>query len=579
MRRPPSSTSPGVALLTLLSARFFSSTAVDAASTLNLKNLSHRNRIRALAEARLALTEYLHATRTLPFSLADHIASNSPISLRSFVSQISFADAIPADFRRIVRGFLAYNPVNEFGFFFESIGLDPSHPSLPSDTPLFLSDDACLLSAVSSFLRFGFPWNFLGVLYLDSPSIFSSPPGHLLHLLQRFEGLGFPRSCIIAICITFPSILRATDGDVENELLLRDLKILFVDNDLAGCAGDDVDAFIGFCKRICLFYDFGLEKGGVGELMGCSRRIFLELDELVLAQKFNFFLNLGMRMEEVGLFTLNNPVILDLDLDNADIVIPDYLVRVGLSNEEADSLMKRCPYVMGKNKLGSLPGIVKALDLNEWFLTKIVHEKNLHILSPSYTHIGSYNRNLETEFLQDLERIKLVKPHQFIGIKVDFFLSIGFGKNMITSKAIGLVSGNQEPFQERFDCLIGLGIEHNMLCRMIIAAPKLLNQCKDMLLEKVNYLSQDLGYPIEYLNIFPSFLCFDLENRVKPRYRILNWLRDTGLINKTFAPSTVIVHSEKRFIFILSNIHPAAPKQWLEQFCSHKGNNVDEEII
>lgn len=250
-----------------------------------------------------------------------------------------------------------------------------------------------------------------------------------------------------------------------------------------------------------------------------------------------------------------------------------------MRNEEADALMKRNPYVMGKNKLGSLPGIVKALGLNKWFLAKIMDEKNLHFLSPSYTHIGSFDCNLETEFLQDLKRIKLMKPLQFLGFKVDFFLSIGFGKNKITSKAIGLVSGSKEPLQERFDCLIGLGIEHSMLCRMIIAVPKLLNQCEDMLLEKVNYLSKDMGCPVEYLGSFPNFLCYDLENRVKPRFRILNWLRDTGLINKTLAPSTVITNSENRFILILSNIHPAAPKHWLEQFSSHKGHNADEETI
>ncbi|KAL0921635.1 hypothetical protein M5K25_008728 [Dendrobium thyrsiflorum] len=578
MRLLPSAYTAGAFSLFLISRRFLSSpTTTSSSSSRKLKNLHYRNRTRALAEAKLALTEYLHATRALPFTLADHIASNSPISLSTFVSQIPFNKAIPSDFPRILRNFFAYRPVNEFDFFFESIGLVPSHPSLPSGTPLFLSEDARLLAAVSSLLRFGFPWTLLGLLYLDSPSIFSSPPGHLLHRLQRFEVLGFTRVCVIAICLTFPSTLSAAEEDVETERLFRDLKIVFVDYGLDGCAGDDVELLLRFCRRIRMFYDICSGKGFMGELMGRSKRIFVEVEESVLAQKLRFFLKLGMRREQIGAFTLKNVELFYLDLENSEILIPDYLVRVGLSKEETDSLMKRHPYVMGKNKLGNLPGIMRALDLDKWFCTKIVDEKNVHFLSPSYAYVDSCDNELETEFMYDLKRIKLVKQHQFVEVKVDFFLSIGFGKNKMTSKAIGLVSGNKELLQERFDCLIGMGIKYDMLCRMIIAAPKILNQCESMLHQKVNYLCQDLGYPIEYLDSFPAFLCFDLENRIKLRYKILNWLRDNGLVKKPFAPATVLANSGKRFIFNLSCIHPAAPKLWLECFSFHNDRNADKE--
>ncbi|XP_020591715.1 transcription termination factor MTEF18, mitochondrial [Phalaenopsis equestris] len=578
MRFLPSTYTAGTLSLFLRYRRFLSfTTTTTSFSSRKLKNLHYRNRTRALTEAKLALTEYLHATRALPFTLADHIASNSPISLSTFVSQIPFNKAIPSDFPRIIRSFFAYRPVNEFDFFYESIGLAPSHPSLPSGTPLFLSDDARLLATVSSLLRFGFPWTLLGLLYLNSPSIFSSPPGHLLNRLQRFEALGFTRVSVIAICLAFPSTLSAVEEDVEIERLFRDLKVVFVDYGLDGCAGDDVELLLRFCRRIRIFYDMCSWKEGMGELMGRSKRIFVEIEESGLTQKLGFFLKLGMRKDEVGAFTLKNVEVFDFDLENPEILIPDYLMRVGLCKEEVDSLTKRHPYVLGKNKLGNLPGILRTLDLDKWFCTKIVDEKNISFLSPSYANVDSCDNELEAEFVQDLKRIKLVKQHQFVEVKVEFFLSIGFGKNKMTSKAIGLVSGNKELLQKRFDCLIGMGIKYDMLCRIIIAAPKILNQCENMLRKKVNYLCQDLGYPIEYLNSFPSFLCFDLEKRIKPRYKILNWLRDNGVVKKPFAPATVLANSEKRFIFNLSCIHPAAPKQWLECFSSHKDCNADKE--
>ncbi|PKA58270.1 hypothetical protein AXF42_Ash012994 [Apostasia shenzhenica] len=574
MRLFLSSTAAGGTFLVLFSChRLSSSSTISSSHLLKLKNLNYRYRRRAISEAQVALTEYLHGTRSLPFSIADHIASNSPISLSTLVFRASLGEESPTQYARVLRSFLSYHPVNEFEFFFESIGLSLSHPSVASRSPIFLSDDAPLLAAVSSLLRFGFPWTRLGVLYLDSPSIFSLPPGQLLSRLQGFESLGLRRLCVIAICLAFPSSLSASADDSETELLFRDLRTVLVDYGLECCAGGDVEALFRFCRRIGVFYELGSEKGTMGEIMGQNREIIVQLDEFVLAQKLKFLLNLGLRREEVGVFALKNCKIFYLDLNCTYIIIPDYLLWLGLGKEEVDSLMKRCPFVKGKNKLGSLPGIMKALDLDKWFLTKVVCEKNLHFLILPNEYVDSCHSRMEAEFMEDLERLKLMKKQPFIDAKVEFFLSIGFGKNNMTSKVVRLVHGNQEKLQERLDCLIGLGISYPVICRMICAQPKLINQSKELIWQKVNYLIQDLGYDVQYLDSFPAFLMFHLEKRVKPRYRILNWLKDLGLLKHPLAPATVLANSQKKFIFTLSCIHPAAPKQWLECFSSRSDSS------
>ncbi|KAG0492721.1 hypothetical protein HPP92_006119 [Vanilla planifolia] len=405
-----------------ISHRLLSSSAGPASSVLlKLKNVNYRYRASAIAEAKVALTEYLHSTRALPFSLAEHIASNSPLSLISFVSQIPFNDATPTHFPRILRSFLSYRPVNEFEFFFESIGLPPSHPSLPSRSPLFLSDDKCLLDAVSSLLRFGFPWKLLGILYVECPSIFSYAPNYLLQRLHRFESLGFHRLCVIAICLSFPSTLSADVDDVELRLLFQDLRIILVEYGLDSRAGDDVHVLFRYCRRIRVFYDMGLEKGKMGELMGRNMRIFLDFDESTIAHKLGFFLKLGMRKEDVGPLALKNAEVFDVDLDNQIIVMPDHLLCVGLSKEETDSLTKKFPHVMGKNNLGNLPALIRALDLRQWLLNKIEEEKNLHLLLRSYDHSDSVSNKMEIEFERYLDSLKLVKQCIFLDAKVDFF--------------------------------------------------------------------------------------------------------------------------------------------------------------
>ncbi|KAH7687585.1 Transcription termination factor mitochondrial/chloroplastic protein [Dioscorea alata] len=533
-----------------------------------LKNLSYRYRSRALSEARRAVTEYLHSTRALPFALADQIASNSPFSLSVLVSQIPFHDPSPLHIPRTLRRFLSYHPINEFDFFFESIGLPrASYPS-PSRRLLFLSDDEPLLAAVNSLVRFGFPWTRLGILYREAACIFNESSELLVKRLRAFEALGLRRVCVIGICLAFPSVLTADcDPGGEIDLLLRDLKKVFVDFGMDDCAGDDVDVFFEICCRIRVFYHAGSVKGTMGEIMGRNQRVFLDLEGSFLAERLDFFRKLGMHKEKVGTFVLDHVEILDFDLVNTKISLLEYLRKVELSEEEVLRVSQECPFVMGRNKLSNLPGIMRATNLHEWFLDKITND-NYRYISPDFASNIGYDVKIDGEFIEDLERIKSVKMHEFLSIKLDFIRSIGFGENRITAKAVGLLNGTMDQLQERFDCLLELGIEYPMLCRIISSAPKVLNQGKDNILQKVNYLCNDLNYSLEYLENFPAFLCFDLENRIRPRYRILNWLQEIGLLKKPFSPATVLANSEKRFIINLWSIHPAAPKQWLECFSS-----------
>ncbi|CAL9776154.1 unnamed protein product [Musa acuminata subsp. burmannicoides] len=294
-----------------------------------LKNVCYRHRARVLVEAQRVLTDYLHGTRALPFFHFDYIASHSPFALSAFVAQVPLPpDAAVDDLRCTLTRFLPYHPVNEFEFFFESIGLPAS-----SSRSIFLSDDAPLLAAVSALIHFGFPWTKLGLLYREKSSIFSSVPSCLVARLRDLEARGFHRVCVIGICLAFPTAMTV-DAEPGGEIdrLLRDLRTVFVDFSLAESVPEDnVDVFLQICRRIRVFYDLGSSRGAMGELMGMNRRIFLELDEEAIAQKLKFFIKLGMEEEKVGPFILGCPDILDFDLENPIIAMPEYLKRVGLA--------------------------------------------------------------------------------------------------------------------------------------------------------------------------------------------------------------------------------------------------------
>ncbi|CAN6205395.1 unnamed protein product [Urochloa humidicola] len=546
--------------------RFFSTDA--ALKPPKLRNLPYRLRHAAVPAARAAVSEYLHSTRCLASSHADSIVAHSPRSLLSFLAALpAVPGSLPtAELPSLLRRHLSFHPLNELPFFLESIGAPPA--AAPRSDLMFLADYPSLLDAVAALAHFGFPWSRLGLLF---PAVVLGVPPNLISarlaaLEARLHRL--PRAAIIAACLTFPSLLERDLSDCDP--LVKDLGSTFkgLSPDLGG--SNDIDAFSGVCRRMRMFYDAGAEIGSIGGLAGGSWRVFLEVGEKRIAERIWFFKELGMSGKDLGGFLLGNSKLFYLDFSDVVISVPEYLRMVGLVEDEVDAAIKKHPYVVGKNQLENLPRVLRAMKLEHRFLEKIsVGGENLRCLSPYFVlEDGSYDAEVQRAFLDGMAKVKADKKAQHVDSKLEFLKSIGYGENEIATKIIPVLHSTKDFLQERFDYLLERGVEYTMLCRILTVFPKVLNQGKDVLNEKLNYLTEELGYCIEYLDCFPAFLCFDLENRVKPRYTMLRWLREHGLLRKHLAPATVLANSEKRFITTLYLVHPAAPKLWLECFSS-----------
>ena len=121
----------------------------------------------AIHEAQKILTHYLHETQCIPFVLADHICKNSLISLVNLILKVSFSSS---DFSRNFEKYIRCHPINEFEFFFESIGIDSKN--VVSFNEFFFYEDGSILDVSCELSTFGFPWDKLGILYTECSSIF-----------------------------------------------------------------------------------------------------------------------------------------------------------------------------------------------------------------------------------------------------------------------------------------------------------------------------------------------------------------------------------------------------------------------
>ncbi|XP_055959809.1 transcription termination factor MTEF18, mitochondrial [Mercurialis annua] len=527
----------------------------------NLSKVPSKYKSKAIKEAQLAVTEYFHSTRSIPYSYAEHISNNSFISISNLIANVDWSHS---NFSRSVRKFLSYHPINEFQFFYESIGINYNEvPHFLPRNKFFFYEDSTVLNAACALAVFGFPWIKLGTLYREDSFLFSKEPQELKCRLAWFkEHYGFSNTSVIGICLAFPCVLSGELGG-EIDGLFADLKTVFLDFHLGSCVEGNVDAWFAICVKIRVFYDLGLKKGEVGNILGRSKNVFVDFTLEHLIEKIEYFCRFGVSKEDVGLLLLEKPEVLSFDLNTRLISVKGILKYFGLSDEGFEIVYDKYFHVLGRNKMANLPHVMRAMDLQVWFFHKI--KDGDHKLLDSYT-MDDPEEDFDKSFSDTLEMIRLSRTPIHTMSKVNFAHGIGFGENASNVKVLALLHGTGSELQERFDCLLHLGIEFSKLCVMIRKMPKILSQKSDILKKKVNFLRQEMGFSLQELDSFPAFLCYNLENRIKPRHRFHVWLTEKGLSVQKYSIASMVATSEKQFIGRIYRIHPMAAKHWFECF-------------
>ncbi|KAJ4896265.1 Mitochondrial transcription termination factor family protein [Raphanus sativus] len=523
----------------------------------------------AIGEAEKAVTDYLHTTRSLSYSHAEHIATNASSSIRSLILKLDFS---VATFSKSIRRHLRYHPINEFEFFFESIGIDLREVGeyLP-EKKFFFSEDPRVLEAACALSGFGFPWNRLGRLYREERSVFLRSGDEIGSMLVRLSGVGFSTVAVAGICLAFPSVLCG--GGAEVGCLFVKLKRLFeefgAEEDVV--VDENVESWYVFGRKVRVFYDLGFESEEMWELMGRNRLLFVEFSEEDLMRKTEFFCRFGVGKEEAALLILRNPEVMSFDVEEAVISVKGMLKHFGLSQDEVDALSLKHPYVFGRNRMKNLPHVVRALGLHERIFDRL--KIGTYRLLSSYSLLDP-EEDIDREYQQGLEEIQHLrcKTHSFQ--KLDFLHQIGFGENGLTMKILQHVHGTAVEIQERFQILLDNGIDFSKACMLIRSSPKSLNQKPHSIQEKIRFLCDEMGDSLEYLEVYPAYLCFDLENRISPRFRFHKWLVERGLSEKNYSIASIVATSEKAFVARLYGIHPAIPKHYFERFSYRKDRST-----
>ncbi|XP_057435826.1 transcription termination factor MTEF18, mitochondrial-like isoform X2 [Lotus japonicus] len=447
-----------------------------------LRKIPIRHRNLAVHEAQKALTDYLHATRSFPFTYAELIGNNTLCSLSNLIAKVEFS---PSTFSKSFQRVLRYHPINEFEVFFESIGIEHHLVSgLLPDDKVFFSQDRSLFDAACALSDFGFPWEKLGVLYLQESSIFGRSAAELKSRLGELKGFGFGNVEVIGMCLAFPFVLSEESQEgVGIDELFSDLKLIFLDFGLGRFVEGDVDSWHEVCRKLRLFIDLIGYKGNLWEYIGRNKykSIFIEYREEELVNKVKFFCRFGVKKEEVAQLILLCPELLSLDLENPVINVLKLLKHFGLSSKDLDEISQKFAHVLGRNKLVNLPNVMRALGLQEWFFDKI--NGGHHQLLTDY--IAKYpNEDQDKDYQDGLRRIQISRARVHSISKLKFLHGLGFGENALTIDVLNHLHGTSSELQERFDCLLCSRIEFSKLCMMVRRTPRILNQNSETIKRK-----------------------------------------------------------------------------------------------
>ncbi|ERN09581.1 hypothetical protein AMTR_s00029p00164640 [Amborella trichopoda] len=508
------------------------------------------NRISRIAqsEAQNALLDYLNSTRSLLFTDAEHMSKNSPNFLQKLMSKVENEQ----DIGRSITRFLRYHPINEFEPFFESLGLKPSEfcPLLPRDL-LFLSDDHLLLDNFHVLCNYGFPRSKIGKMYKEEREIFRHGDGVLLSKLRAYEVLGLSRPALIKLVNSCPSLLV---GSVNENFVgvLEKLKSLDIEKDwIVGVFSQK-----NSCNwsRILGLFIF-LEKMGFGnremaDIIKMHPKLFFEGS----GQKMCFLVSLlmkvvGLQIDEIKGLILQYPSVLAPNITRNFCQGICLLRTVELEIEEIARLVRSYPHILGLCSFKRSELVFRRSKVGKMRLRSMILE----------------DPNLLRNWVvgNKISRVPVTgKDEKSSREKTKFLLKLGYVENSDEmTKALKKFRGKGDELQERFDSLVEAGLDVHDVSNMIKLSPAVLNQCREVLVKKMDFLVNDFGYPRQSLVKFPSYLCYDME-RVKVRFLMYKWLKEKGVARPNLALGTILACSDERFLKQFVNLHPEGLAVW-----------------
>ncbi|CAL5190268.1 unnamed protein product [Lathyrus oleraceus] len=504
-------------------------------------------------EAQRALFAYLHYTRHYTLVHADFIAKNSPRFINSLISRVRVNET-DDDFGWALRRYLINHPINEFEPFLESIGIKQRDLKLllPKDLFFLCGDDSVLVDNFHVLFNYGVPRNRMGKIYKEAREVFGYGSGVLSKKFESYESLGLSKSSLVQLFVCCPLLLVGNEVDSQFVVVLDWLKRIGIETGwFVSCmCSKRTYRWETIIDSIELFHQGGYSEKQMYDLFkadpklllgGLRKKTFLVIGRLI---------KLGLDVNEICSCFREHPDMLSSPrMENLMLVIA-FLYNIRMEQDAIAHVLYNYMHLLSRHSIKGYKMMSNELGVGKASLCQMIQDDPLQFFSLALKRKQKKNIN---EFRYD--------PQKHLE-KTSFLRKLGYTDNSEEMEiAMKKFQGRGDKLPERFDCLVEAGLEYNTVVAMVKQVPSILNVRKTALQKKIDFLKNTLGYPIECLVGYPTYLFRDLDT-IYARFAMYEWLKKRNAIDRELCLSTIVSTPEKQFVELFVKAHREGPTAW-----------------
>ncbi|KAJ7521357.1 hypothetical protein O6H91_19G049900 [Diphasiastrum complanatum] len=378
-------------------------------------------------------------------------------------------------------------------------------------------------------------------------NLFNATTVELVTGIRTLEELGLNKGDIARVIGQFPLLLLKLDEKLRPLMQLFDnmgIEKTFILGRLLKFNADRATSSAEFSIRrfidFCIGYNLSVEDAADSMRKYPQIAIFSSGNMFKVVEYMKEF---NMTDQDIGILIRNHPQILTCNVDKNLKPKVSLLMELGVDRKGIHTVMRKQPQLFGSSMENSLKPKFKYLQSVGFQKTDIAKLVISHpaVLARSVTE-------------------KLVG-------KGELLLSLGFQKGSVQfcrALRFALAAGT-EYLHRRINWFMSVGFCQDDICIMLKGNPCLLLKKETQLQAKVDYLLNSMHYPLKVLVTHPVFLNLSIEKRIKPRHRVVMWLKFRGIFKKDPSLSFFTCFSKEHFRKKYVDCHPGCSSAFEEE--------------
>ncbi|KAJ9159620.1 hypothetical protein P3X46_025117 [Hevea brasiliensis] len=302
----------------------------------------------------------------------------------------------------------------------------------------------------------------------------------------------------------------------------------------------------------CFFQNLGFSNSHIQSAILLTPQILFANIEKSLKPKIKLFQDIGLVGCDLGKFISKNSPLLTASLKEKLVPRIEILKKLLLNDEKNEDLVKvirRCNWLISKNPESRL-------------LSNITYLKSCGIVGSQLSMLLKRQPRL---FVMQESRLRDL---------VSRVLNMGFSINsrMLVHALYTVSCLSDETFERKFGILKSYGFSEYECIEMFRKAPGLLRTSKEKLKLGIDFFLNVVKFKKEVLLHNPTYLMHSMEERVIPRYKVLEIMKSKKIFKKEPSFINVLHLTEEEF---LQKFISRFPDDALELLIVYKGNILD----